>query len=1104
MKPNLFIALEMDPDKPWNQVDFEHKLQEKRRAWSGQMTVSLLAEINLTHVNYFKQVASDEQKRQEQAKEASQLRKDELKARRQEFNDRLAWWSRKDHLWEEEFNFLVKEFRDILTETEIKRLIKVPLERSTPPNTKPSAPATEGSIMKDLGEKLKLLEVTTLYQFLEKFGGVDVSKATPTILQQISNEVYTNFTPMVTKDPIFRVGQELASKCRDIFKSDETRAKYDEALRLQRYDDLKKKIMWLGIAKRIEVVQFQALLEEAKRASHDVAEVQQLIINHATKNNWLIVSPETENIKNRVKKQQVCGYCHELNDMSVQNCNWCRKPLQSPCPKCSQICSSTERTCSKCSFPLGNRLYVEWLLHEAQNGDPVETGKRLTEAQAYWPASNSDSLAQKITTLLTQIETERNKQAKLRTQIETTIQQKRFYKAQTMLSQLQTILPVEVGKYKPTIEAEIRKVEAKLSQPLPADSEQRLLFYQTVQAMCHDALSNTIDQKIVELESQINEQKQEEANLWATKQQAETNLLKQMDSAFHQRRYYAARQLLPQAERLFPSKLSEYRRLVEANIKQAEESLARLNPTIMSDLPKQLEIYQQVQAICADAYGDTLAQKIKEIQTEISTLTTQQSKVTQQMGEAIKQNRWYEAQRLLPELARFNVSTIGEYRRQIESKIQQVETKLGQASGVDPEKTVALAREILQLCADCQPARELLTKTLPSPPINLQANVNGQIIQLTWSASPCREAKYIIMRKKQVRPTSTQDGEKIATVTAMEYDDKTAEVGVPTFYTVFADRDGIISKDTATLKQPILRLQEVLQLQSQIDNQRVQLSWQLPPNLHEVVVRRDTIKPPETIHAGHGVSVLQNREAIDLQVSDGQRYFYRIFAGFKNYNSQIVTTTGTVVEVTPTRPPQPIADLVITSIGITQPQLQLRWSTPAKGTVVLLKSPRSTQLLVGQTMSIADLNQHGELLSTPTNPLILSVNFDTYYVCPVILLDGMAYIGQEESYTLKRPSRLTLEYEVVKSSHGQQLRLIVCLGGGELPALRLVHNKDNRPKTKDDGSIILTLGHQPIKNPEFLFKLSNTAPGWVGLFLEDTTLYELIFIRRPNDEKVRV
>jgi len=1097
--PNLFIALEIDPDKPWSQADFERKLQKNIHDWSKAKTTSLAAEINSACIDTFKQIASDEEKRKAEALAARQLRNEKLRARRQEFETRVKFWGLKGHLWQSEFDYLVKEFKDILTEDQIRREVKVPLKTATSASPKPSVPTIDGSTMKALGERLHLLEVETLYQFLEKFSNATLHKANTTLLQQASSDLYKLLQPMSTKNVVSRVATELASAAKDIFKSDEQRAKYDETLRLQRYDEIKEKIKWLGVAKKVELVQFQALLEEAKRAKFNLAEIEQLIFDQATKSSWLIVSPETEKIKTAVQQQQLCGYCQHLNDPTARDCRWCRRPLQSPCPKCGQIQPSMERTCGKCNFPLGNRPFVEWLLHEAEHG--TEAAKWLTQAQAHWPASANDPLAQKITTLLSQIAAEQEKQTKLRTQIETKIQQKRFYAAQMLLPQLQAILPAEVSSYKVTIEAEIKKVEAKLSQPLPADSEQRLLFYQTVQAMCHDALSNTIDQKIATLEGEINERKQEEIRVRTSQQQAEATLRSQLESAFQQRRYYAARQLLPQAERLLPGKLSEYRRLVEDNIKQAEELLTR--QATLGDLTKRLELYQQVQTICADALGDTLAQKIKELQNEISSLNAQQSKLTQQMAEAIKQNRWYEAQRLLPELVRLNVPAVAEYRRQTEANLKQVETKLTQANGSDPEKTVALAREILQLCADCQPAKELLTKTLPSPPMNLQAQVHGQIIQLTWQASPCREAKYIIMRKKQARPTSLQDGEKLATVTGTLYDDKTAEVGVPTFYTVFADREGVISKDTATLKQPVMRLQELLQVRSQVDQQRVQLSWQLPPNCQQVMVRRDVTKPPETIQAGYGVSVLQNREAVDRQVSDGQRYFYRLFAAFKDYNGQLITTPGTVVEVTPTRPPEPITDLVITSTGpLSQPQLQLSWSNPAQGLVGLIKASQPTGLTAGEMMPQTDLGRYGELLSTTANTLTLSVIFGTHYFCPVIVLQGQAYIGQEKSYTLSKPSRLTLEYEVVKAT--RQLHVMVRQGAGELPALQVRHHPQQRP-TRLEGQLILTLPPQLIEKLEFWFPLPREMrSGWIDLFLENTALYELVTIRRPTDDKLRV
>lgn len=403
--------------------------------------------------------------------------------------------------------------------------------------------------------------------------------------------------------------------------------------------------------------------------------------------------------------------------------------------------------------------------------------------------------------------------------------------------------------------------------------------------------------------------------------------------------------------------------------------------------------------------ADSLGKRIKDFEAEIQPKKKMRDDLIQEVDQAIAKKHLYKARKLLPELEQvLNAdSTLPrKYRSQIDPRIQQAETQLSQlrAGSGGAEQAIRGYQDVLGICQDCQEARDMLAKTPPSPPSNINATVSGQVVHLNWQPSPSIGVRYTVVRKKQSRPVAVNDGERIATVDGTLYDDCAAEVGVPAYYAVYADREGTPSKDAATLAEPVLIMQDVERVTARVADQQIHLRWQVPPNVHRVLVSRSETAYPKSINEGVPIRTLDSGQAVDNSVENNHRYFYTVFCQFLDQANCPQTTAGVHVDASPQQPPSPVRDISVTESGLPNARhLLLRWQPPSKGDVVIIKSLEPTGLEFGAVVPQVDLAKYGLLLATTANQAIDEIDrLGFCYYLPVVTFQGLGYIGSEKRY----------------------------------------------------------------------------------------------------------
>ncbi len=416
-----------------------------------------------------------------------------------------------------------------------------------------------------------------------------------------------------------------------------------------------------------------------------------------------------------------------------------------------------------------------------------------------------------------------------------------------------------------------------------------------------------------------------------------------------------------------------------------------------SDLPMAELRLKMAEGAWAPKKSDERHQKILAFKAEIQRLLQAQQKNIEQLRQLIDKRQYYAARQFITTIPADMLSAQPSLVQTINSEISRAQelVRRAQSPTVSHEQKFDFCLQALHICADYKDAGYILSTTPPAPPRNLQARIGGSTVSLTWELSPNRGVSYKIVRKSRSQPVSVKDGVLLETVTGRMYDDFKPEIGVPIFYAVFAAYEDICSTQAATLARPILMTQDVSNVIAKVDDRLVDLSWQLPVNVQNVIVVRKEKTPPRAIDDGKQLPLVDMQHLVDRNVLNDIMYFYGIYCQFKDYNNQLVASVGVIKNAAPEVPPAPIMHLDITSTRVSQGhEVKLRWQAPLKGRALILKSPQRVPFRPGETVPRALVDKQGILLEERPDTLT-----DTWsqpgiaYYTPIVLFQEMAYIG---------------------------------------------------------------------------------------------------------------
>ena len=375
----------------------------------------------------------------------------------------------------------------------------------------------------------------------------------------------------------------------------------------------------------------------------------------------------------------------------------------------------------------------------------------------------------------------------------------------------------------------------------------------------------------------------------------------------------------------------------------------------------------------------------------------------QQNAEALRvlleHKQLYRADEFLGRLKPGEIADRQRYQKEIVNGISKANELVKKALSpfTSHEEKIHHCRMALHLCADCKEAYGKLSALLTAPR-SLQITVNNMGVVLSWEPLPMQDVSYKLIRKAGSQPESDRDGFHLVTTGEHVYQDTTLETGVATFYAVFTVCDEVVSIEGARLRQPMLLMAEVTNEEVRVDDQRVELSWQVPDNVYGVVVRRKEKIQPQSIQDGIllPLSGDEMTQVIDCCVRNNITYYYGIYCQFRDHEGSIVSSRGKIISVTPEEQPEVINFLNIERRKLAHGyEVQISWEGTGNGNrVLLLKSRKSIPFEQNKSILLSQLGQYGEVLPGEGN-----MRKDVWeqagirYYTSAIISRNMAYLG---------------------------------------------------------------------------------------------------------------
>lgn len=424
-RPNYYILLELgeserDADK------IEVAIQKKRSDWASASihpTKGPQATKNLAMIPDIRAVLTDPEKREAEAQEAAQLRREERRRLTSELDEAIDVLASKGYLWKKELESLIKQFRGKFSEAEVRKRISVSVRENDDPS--PPKAVLEPSAAKRIRERLRLLGKKDLYDFL----GAERT-ASLTQLQNQANKIYRDALDNNNKTAEVAASEELAGDSKQLFKDELGREKYNNTLAQQRLLELDPLIEAAGASGHIESQVVERLLYKARELGIALDDALQHLRDFARPRNWAVEVPKLSETKAATLLQ--CGKCGVLNEARAKVCRDCGSPLWIDCPKCQARTASDHAVCVECGFRIGDVWTVRRLVGDAdralKRGAVQHAAECLHEAELLWPEW------EEIHTRLKEVHKRQDEQRELVDRLRVSVAERRLEEAARLLA----------------------------------------------------------------------------------------------------------------------------------------------------------------------------------------------------------------------------------------------------------------------------------------------------------------------------------------------------------------------------------------------------------------------------------------------------------------------------------------------------------------------------------------------------------------------------------------------------------------------------------------------------------------------------------------------
>jgi hypothetical protein len=468
-RPNFFVLLDLNPDAPWSDAVYQKALADKRDQWGRDSTAGisprdLVAQGKIRLIPEIKKVMGDPVLRAIEAAAARTELARKQNQRLDDFERALAFINVRTSIEQAELDKFIEAYKDIMTAQQIKDRITIPVRAGG--GSPPLAPQLDPVMAKNIADRLEILHLASLYELL----GAGTDKLSVAQLCDLADKLFLETVRRAHTEED-TVKKELAGYAKDVFKSEESRKKYDETLRLTSLNALLKKldgIMSHVNKKEVQVGQVALFLEEAQKAGWSRTEALSRLQEHARDRKWSLEVPAIDPRSEKI----CCGLCKHLNDRGQNFCSACKEALSFDCPDCGHKVSCESIACGSCGFPVGNRYRVKFLLEESdlllKKGDLEGAEKVLSEAESAWRPKKAEVLAQKISAFRTTIDTKKltdiKKQKEVSEQCVRLVGEKKLFATRALLLSSKDVIFPDREMYGRAADEGIAQAQALLKQ----------------------------------------------------------------------------------------------------------------------------------------------------------------------------------------------------------------------------------------------------------------------------------------------------------------------------------------------------------------------------------------------------------------------------------------------------------------------------------------------------------------------------------------------------------------------------------------------------------------------------------------------------------------
>lgn len=394
-------------------------------------------------------------------------------------------------------------------------------------------------------------------------------------------------------------------------------------------------------------------------------------------------------------------------------------------------------------------------------------------------------------------------------------------------------------------------------------------------------------------------------------------------------------------------------------------------------------------------YSET--DKLTEVRNRLNDSKVRLGRYAQEIDEYVKNSMFFRAFEKIKEIeAVFPNYSNDALKNKLSKAISKANEFLYKAKMASDEKSIIeLAEKALAVCKDYPDIRDLVEEYPPLTPENLSVSCDGirKVNNISWTdQGNCGNIIYTVVRNEKTIPTSDKDGKIIGRISFNNIDDCDIHGGVQYYYAVFAERVGVFSKPTVTVK-PVVNLFEIFGAEAVAGDSSVKLSWKSVPENSEINIFR--IEDGKEVY----VSSTKGCEYLDSGLENDIEYTYRVAVGYI-INGKCVLSSGIIVKAIPMRLPKPTVEIEIRQI--VDEKFELKWKNSSDGKIMFFVSESMPEFKMGQVVSFDSIQNSMHLLQFTSidkeNEWLTAVfrhlDEEIIYILPVTKKNGVAVVGE--------------------------------------------------------------------------------------------------------------